>query len=701
MERSPLDSAQFEYYFNLKLPRSYEMLFPDFGPEFYDEKGRDLLSRMTTTYNEGLGHNQSYWADADLDTRFECGDQTLWREIYGAMGVDNIKAFSFNRIRRIVNMTSGYQRRNRKSTVVVPIEANDTETADQFTKILMWSSQQEGVLDTISQAFHGALVTGMNMLQIWVDYREDPISGEIKVDNCPYNSLLVDPFFRKADLSDCNSIWKRSYLTRRECISLMPGKRAEIEKMRIRQTLDGKFNFMPENTNIGFSDLLSYDEYYYKSSRKRKMLVDITTEKTQEWKGSDERLGEYLRLFPQLGVIESEIPTVKLAVVVGGKVLYDGKNPLGIDSYPFVPVLGYYNPQVSDYSLRIQGMVRGLRDAQFLYNRRKILDLEILESQLNSGWITKEGTVVDRGDLYATGTGKGITLKKHAQMTDLVKIAPAAIPPSNLALTDSMGKEVMEISGANEEMVGSAVDDKAGVLAKLRQGAGLTTLQTLFDQLDNSQKLLGRKMISVIQENFTPGKVMRITGEQPTQQFYDKSFGKYDAAVEEGINSTTQRQLQFAQLLHLKEAGLPIPDDVIIKASTMQNKNDVLKSIAEETKRKSQLEEMQFNATMQEQQSRIELAQARAKADEGLGIERVSRVEENRAFAVERIAEAKKDRTQGILNIVKAISELDDMELSQMEKMLAMSGAIREAEKVTGTPSAQPLTGAQPVAGQI
>ena len=57
----------------------------------------------------------------------------------------------------------------------------------------------------------------MNFLQIWLDYRNDPVSGNIRVDNCSYNSFLIDPYFRKADLSDCNAIWKRSFFTKREC----------------------------------------------------------------------------------------------------------------------------------------------------------------------------------------------------------------------------------------------------------------------------------------------------------------------------------------------------------------------------------------------------------------------------------------------------------------------------------------------------
>jgi len=60
-----------------------------------------------------------------------------------------------------------------------------------------------------------------------------------------------------------------------------------------------------------------------------------------------------------------------------------------------------------------------------------------------------------------------------------------------LQVSDIIGKEIPLLAGANEELLGSATDDKAGILSMLRQGAGLTTLQGLFDQLDYSQKLLG------------------------------------------------------------------------------------------------------------------------------------------------------------------------------------------------------------------
>ena len=488
-------------------------LFPQLGPQYYNENDKGMLSRMEAFYAESITINQSFWAEADTDTRFEAGDQTLWNDLYGNLPANRRRQFNFNRIRRVKNMIGGHQRRTRKSTIVTPVENGDSETADQFTKIMMNINDQEGVLETISQSFDGALVTGMNLLQVWMDYRTDPINGNIRVDNCSYNSFLIDPFFRKPDLSDCNAIWKRSFLTKRECLSLMPDKQEEIMSLMGHQdgTRDGKFQFMPESYNYGMKNLLTYDEYYYRDYRTQKVLADSQTGETQEWRSQDEeRLKDFLRLYPQITVLEQEIPTVKLAIVIQGKVMYDDVNPMGIDQYPFVPVFAYYTPQMPYFPHRIQGIVRGLRDAQYLYNRRRAIELDILESQINSGWIYKENALVNPKDVFLSGQGRGLALKDEAQMTDVQQIVAPQIPPSMIQLSELLAKEVQEISGVNEELLGSAVDDKAGILSMLRQGAGLTTLQILFDQLDHSQKLLGKIIIDLVQANYTPGKIKKI-----------------------------------------------------------------------------------------------------------------------------------------------------------------------------------------------
>lgn len=658
-------------------------LFPQLGPEYYDEDDRGILSRMSAFYAESISINQSFWTEADTDTRFLTGDQTVWNDIYGNLPANRRKSFSFNRIRRVVEMISGHQRRNRKSTIVVPIENADEGTADQYSKILLWCNQQEGVLETISDAFHGSLATGMNLLQVWLDFRSDPISGNIKVDNCSYNSFLIDPFFRKQDLSDCNAIWKRSFLTKGECASLLPDKVDEIMQLMGNDNRDGKFQFMPENYNYGMKNLLTYDEFYYRDYRKQKMMVDSQTGEVQEWRNQDdEALKMFLYREPTITMIEQEIPTVRLAIVVQGKVMYDGPNPLGIDQYPFVPVFAYYTPEMPYFPGRVQGVVRGLRDAQYLYNRRKAIELDILESQINSGWKYKENALVNPRDIFLSGQGRGLALKEEAQMTDVEQIIPPQVPPSMIQLSEILAREVQEISGVNEELLGSAIDDKAGILSMLRQGAGLTTLQRLFDQLDRSQKLLGKVMIDVIQTNFTPGKIKKIIQEEPAPQFYNKAFGKYDSAVEEGINSTTQKQMELAQLLQLREMGIPIPDATIIDAITVQDKRKLLADMEQEKQQQMQMQQAQEQMAQQEAQSRIELANARAQADQGLGMERISRIDENKALAEERRAAAIKDHELGLLNLVKAMKELDGMDINHLAQLVTVAKTLKDSSAI-------------------
>lgn len=658
-------------------------LFPQIDSSFYayqTDEDIGIKTRMEETYAQSITINQSFWSEADLDSRFKAGDQSLWNDVYGNLPAFRRRVFNFNRIRRVCNMITGYQRRNRKSSIAIPIENSDQQTADQFTKILIWAMQKDNTLDTVSQAYDGAVTTGMNLLSVWMDYREDPINGDMRVDNMSYNGYLIDPFFRKHDLSDCNYIWTRKWLTKVQIKSLLPDRKNDIDKLYGRGNRDGKFQFMPESYNYGMKDLLTYDEYWYRDYRSQKLLVDVKTGETMEWKGLDEDLDLFLSQFPEITVIDNEVQTTKLAIVVQGVVMYHGPNPMGIDPYPFVPVLGYYEPQLPYFPWRIQGVVRGLRDSQFLYNRRKVIELDILESQINSGWKYKADSLVNPKDVFLEGQGRGLALKKDAQMTDAEQIQPPQVPPSMIELSKILGEEIQQISGVNEELLGSADDDKAGILSMLRQGAGLTTLQTLFDQLDYSQKMLGRLFLDLIQSNFSPGKINRIIGEPPSQQFYSKAFGKYDVAIEEGTNTPTQKQMQFQQLIALKELGLPIPTNVLLEASTLQNKDELVEAIGQEEKQQSEIQELQMQLAVQKEQASIKDLESRAEANAGLGLERASRVQENRALAIERLAEAEKDRNLGTLDMVKAMKELEGMDIGHLESLLKMAQYVQAQE---------------------
>jgi len=655
-------------------------LFRPSEPSWYiNSEDRSVIQRMDECYQNSITIQQSFWSEADLDTRFRAGDQQLWNDIYGNLPAFRKRAFNFNRIRRVCNMVTGHQRRNRRSTNYVPRENADAATATQFTKLGYWFNDQASVGDIFSQAFDQMLTTGMSLLSFWADYRSDPISGDPKVDVVSYNAFLIDPYFRKADLSDCNFVWTRKYLSHIEAMSLDPSKKEMIEQIQKTQGRDGKFQFLPESYNYGITDLLTYDEYWYRDFRQQKMLVDLTTGEAMEWSGSEENLKEFLRFSgKRVTVIEQTVPTVKLATVLEGHVLYHGENPLGIDSYPFVPLLGYYDPQLPYFPWRVQGMVRGLRDAQYLYNRRKVIELDILESQINSGWKAKENALVNPKDAFLSGQGRLLAIKEDAQMSDVEQIQPPQVPPSMIQLSEILGREMQEISGVNEELLGSADDDKAGVLSMLRQGAGLTTLQVLFDQADLAQKYLGNIFLQYAQKNFTPGKVQRIIGEKPSEAFYHRCFGKYDAVVEEGVNTATQRQQQFLQLLHLREIGIPIPPKVLIENATLSDKKELIEAIGQEEEQKQQIGMQQMQLQMELLQAQIKDLESKSMANQGLGMERMSRIEENRALAVERMAESQKDRELGALHYTKALKELEGLDLHNLQNLLAVLDTLKQ-----------------------
>ncbi len=666
-------------------------LFPNLDNNFYQDNDYDILKLMDHTYSKNITINQSFWSEADLDHRFEAGDQTLWNDIYGNLPAFRRRQFNFNRIRRVTNMITGYQRQHRKSTIVSPVEGSDEQTSDQFSKLMYHVNSRNGVLNTISDAFHGAVVGGMNILSVWMDYRNDPVNGDIQVDNLSYNGYLIDPYFKKMDLSDCNSLWTRKYLSRSQAKALLPGREADIDGISGYGNRDGKFQFMPEAYNYGMQDLLIYDEFWYLDTRSQQMLVDVKTGETLEWKGSPDDLKDFLKVYPNIHSLVQEIPTVKLALVLQGKVMYNGPNPLGIDRYPFVPVWGYYAPEIPSFPWRVQGVVRGIRDAQYLYNRRRIIELDILESQMTSGFIYREDALVNPKDVFLQGQGRGLAIKANDRplADNVMPIQPPQIPPSMIQLSELLGKEISEVSGVNEELLGSANDDKAGVLSMLRQGAGLTTLQGLFDNLDLSQKLLGDITLRLIQQNWTPGKVKRIINEEPTDQFYNRAFGKYDAVVEEGLNTTTQKQLQFRQLLELRGLDIPVPASILIESSTLQNKKELTDALSKQEEQQAAAQQQQQQVQIEVLKAQIEDLKARAMANEGLGYERASRIAENKALAVERIAAAQKDRDMGTLDRVKAAKELQGMDIDQLGRLVDIIKSLQEEDRQEGEKAAQ------------
>jgi len=639
------------------------------------EVDQDKKIELNKNYSDSINILQTQWWQADIDQRFYLGDQELWGALFPNY---SRKVFNFNLINNMVQMVSGYQRRNRKSTICIPVQAESQKTADQLTKCLYYVHKNTGAYQIYSDAFEqGALTQGIGLVSIFIDNTDDPASGDIRMRYVDFKSVLIDPYFRQKDLSDCRYIWTRQFFDKREAARFYPDFHDEIMSLPSQTARDDKFYYMPEVYQIQTNNLINMDEYWYLSSRECIYIVDTMTNETQEWIG-DEEDARILKM--QFGnrfkLVKKSKPTVKRTILMNSRVIVDEENPYGLDCYPYVPFLGYFTPDTQYYSYKFRGIVRDLRDAQYLFNRRKVADLDILESQ-QQGLKVKKGTLVSPEDGLTRGHGKMLVLKETAQMSDVEPMPIIPPSPTMLQMEEMLRDTMSKISGINEELLGSSVDDKAGILAMLRQGAGLTTLQRLFDQCEESQKMCGDIIVKMIQKNWSYNKIKQVLGEEPTPEFDNKIFYKYGCKVVQGVLTETQQQLELAQLFELQQRfGDVFPIEEIVEAMTIQNKDRILKKMLDNQKSQAEnqkkISELQIEQMQVDNQTKL----AYAQSQQGLASERIAKIQTDKAVAEDKLRRAEHEDTSSLLALVKSLKELQGLDITNLTSKIDMLGKI-------------------------
>ena len=162
-----------------------------------------------------------YYAAAYRDLRAYAGDN--WTNLEKTkLERQNRMILELNKIRRVVNLYSGYERENRTATVCAPVEGSDVKTADQFSDILYYVYEKANADYIISEAFEHSLKTGLAIIGLYMDYSRDKVNGDIKMYWKPFNALMLDPYFTKRDLSDCDQASTRDLLSKEQIKSLLP-----------------------------------------------------------------------------------------------------------------------------------------------------------------------------------------------------------------------------------------------------------------------------------------------------------------------------------------------------------------------------------------------------------------------------------------------------------------------------------------------
>jgi hypothetical protein len=348
-------------------------------------------------------------------------------------------------------MIDGYQRKNRLSSIVSPVEGSDQLTADQKSQALLYVMQYGSGYNNISDCFSASLKTGWNLGSLWLDYTNDPLDGDIVFGREPFSGFIVDPYFTKLDFSDCGYIIKRKYLSPDRAAALVPTKRKEIMELgKKAYPKDGKFSWLPYERNTNSQDMVSYSELYIQKYENVPMLVDEESGQFTELDKNRGRAKILLELYPKLKEVQRPKRYIERHVIVNRERVLTERDPYGLDEYPFVPFVSIFESESDDFSLKIQSLVRCQIDPQRESNKRRSQFIDMVDSQLNSGWLAEEDSVINPRSLFQTGQGKVIWKKQGLTPGAIEKIPAAQIPPSLFQLQELFDRDMVDILGIND-----------------------------------------------------------------------------------------------------------------------------------------------------------------------------------------------------------------------------------------------------------
>jgi hypothetical protein len=618
----------------------------------------------------------------NIDTLFYAGSQTFINRYFNFTPSFSYQNFYFNLLQQPVNMVTGYQRQHRKSINYIPTEGADSQTTDQYTRLITHICNKEGIHEQFSRGCEQACIAGMVLLQPYLDYNgDDPAQGELKVKLWEYNSFLVDPYARSYDFSDAQFIWCQEYISKKEAEFRFPDKIENIAPMAGTPQRYGSFYFLPENYNMARNDLMVLSYVWYKWKKKKKKLYSAKKNQFFDFAGGDGQLDQILQGIPDLEVAEVEVPTWKLAVVLNDQLMFQGDNPLGFDECPFVPMLWNYEPHNNYYDLRVRGLVRTMRDSNYLLNRRIIINHDISEATINQGWKRKVGAVANEDNLKKSGQGWDIIINDGYDMTDCDKILPSGVPESDMALAEQLKTLIFGTSGVDLENWSAQNDKQASSLTTmLKQAANLMVLQKYFDQWDLALKILGDRLLSIVLNNWEAGKVGMLIGEEPTAHFYSKVFAKYQVIVEEGELTPTQQNMQAQQLLDINAAfGREVfPPSFIASKMNLSGKAEAMQFLQQQEQQQQAMQEQTMHLQHNLEDAKLKELYAktaaniatarerhgRAEADIGLFEERLSEITHNRAMATK----AKMEALEKLVDVIAKYGEIESMlKMSELE----------------------------------
>lgn len=650
---------------------------------------------------------------------FTFGDQ--WNEADRIEMKENRRpALTINMVLRAVTAVYGEYSSMKASITTKSRGRKAHDSSVMLNKVINQVLHDTGYSDHESDVFVDGAISGRGFFEVRLSDDEDP-SGAVSISSLDNLQVVMHPDSKSYDPDSWPAVYTIEFLDQAEITRLYGEDKADSVTYSARGTgglaeeelMESGHTFGAENPEsaddtTATAKVITEQVWEY---RKAFIFIDPNNSESETVFADEMGEDEALTLAEENGLVleEKQVRHPRFYVYTSNDtLLFESWSP-----YRHINVIPYF---FYFRKGRAMGMVENLRSPQEQINKGESQELHIVNSSSNGGWQMEEGALVNMSssDLERSGAKPGIVVVRRRGSQPLEKIYPNSIPTGISNLGTKATNALIGVSGVNEGMLGQTPQNISGKVVAHKKQAGQSQLQMPFDNLERTRKLVGRIVVSIIQDYFTEARVLRYTAADApeTEELMinqanaagrivnDMSLGKYDIVVTTRPRQDVFTDYEFAELMALQGAGVAIAPWHLVEKSHVANRYE----IAEEMRTAAGLNPTQEQIEMQvlDQQIAVEtkkqsLLKLRAEteklvAETSLVMAEANDVAEgqNRRFLLGMQADMHADERAGELRTILASRSSDTQITKQILSSKAKeSQAILEAQLGRGMDDAK------------
>ncbi len=632
-------------------------------------------------------------------------------------------ALTINTILPTINAVLAEQSTKKADIQFKPRGGGNQEVADVLTKVYAQIADNNKLDWTEAQVFSDGLIQDRGYFDVRVDF-DDHVQGEVRIEAKDPLDILIDPDAKHYDPRTWNEIFETKWMSLDEIEEVYGQKQADQLRMLAETgTTLGADSMEYEEERYGDTDEYNYGQQYPGDPENARMLRSIRVIERQYYRLKDcmfyvDPVTGDMREIPYnwgkkkredfadqfgLDIIEKKMRKVRWTVTADTVVLFDDWSPYG--HFTIVPFFPYFRRG------KPFGMVRNLLSPQEQLNKITSQELHIVNTTANSGWIVENGSLagMTADDLEEHGAETGLVLEFNRGSTPPSKIPPNQIPTGLDRLGQKAARNIKEISGITDAMLGMDSPEVSGVAIQAKQGRGSMLLQVPLDNLAKTRQYLAEKILQLVQSYYTEERIIQITDEsdpfKPREKLRinqqtpegeiinDLTIGEYDVVVGTAPARDNFDEMQFAEAIELRGVGVPIPNDMIVEYSHLSRKAEIAERIRQlegtAPPSEEQMQLQQFQMESQIRSTQLEIAKLEAE------------VTNLQTSAELNMAKAQNEQMDPQLKVAELQGKLQTKreELGLREKLSELTNQMRKDQSDTAAAAKMAAAAMKPTGG--